>query len=96
MPAVLVTFLISIVGSIVGRVLASLGLSVVTIRGVDKAIGLLRGNLLNAVNALPSDMLNIFLMAGGGIAVNLMFAAITFRISYWGITKVVRIVGVTT
>lgn len=96
MPAVLVTFLISIVGSIVGRVLASLGLSVVTIRGVDKAIGLLRGNLVNAVNALPSDMLNIFLMAGGGIAVNLMFAAITFRISYWGITKVVRIVGVTT
>lgn len=90
----LVTFLIGMVGSIVGRVLASLGMSVITIKGVDAAIGQLKNLVSGSVSALPGDALALFLMAGGGIAINLWFAAISFRLAYWSLTRVTRIVGV--
>lgn len=90
----LVPLLLAIVGSIVGRVLASLGLSVLTIKGVDIVIGQMKDSVVFAVNSLPGDVLAFFLMGGGGVALNLVFAAITFRLTYWGLTHVVRIVGV--
>lgn len=47
-----------------------------------------------SVSALPGDVLALFLMAGGGVAINLWFAAISFRLAYWSLTRVTRIVGV--
>ena len=93
LPA-LAPFLIGLVGSIVERVLVSLGMSVLTIKGVDTVIGQMKQTVVRATNALPGDMLNLFLIAGGGVAINLIFAAITFRLTYWSVTKVVRIAGV--
>ena len=54
----------------------------------------MKQTVVRATNALPGDMLNLFLIAGGGVAINLIFAAITFRLTYWSVTKVVRIAGV--
>lgn len=93
LPA-LAPFLIGLVGSIVGRVLVSLGMSIVTIKGVDTVIGQMKREVVSATYALPGDMLSLFLMAGGGVAINLIFAAITFRLTYWSVVKVVRVAGV--
>lgn len=94
MPAMLAPFLIGMVGSIVGRVLVSLGFTVVTVVGVEAAIGQMRQFVIASVQSLPSDVLSLFLLAGGGVAMNSILAAITFRLTYWGITKSTRIIGV--
>lgn len=94
MPAVLATFLIGMVGSIVGRVLVSLGFTVVTVIGVEASIGTMRNFLISSVASLPADVFNLFLLAGGGVALNVILGAISFRLSYWAITKATRIIGV--
>ena len=90
----LASFLFAIVGSLVGRVLASLGFAVITIRGVEAAIGGIRFLLLDAVNSLPAEMFQLFLLAGGGAALNIVLAAVSFRVSLWTITKSVRVLGI--
>lgn len=90
----LVPFLLGMVGSLVGRVLLALGFSVVTITGFDIAIGQLRNVLTNSANSLPGDVFNLFLMAGGGAAMNMIFGAISFRVTLWSIAKATRVLGV--
>lgn len=90
----LAPFLIGLVGSLVGRVLASLGMSVVTIVGVEAAIGAAKNMLVSSVVALPADLMNLFLLAGGGIALNLILGAISFRLTLWTIQKSVAVLGV--
>ena len=88
------TILIAVAASIVARVLLSVGFAVVTVKGVDVAIDSVIDILKTAENSLPSDIHNLFLMAGGGYCLNLIIAAISFRLSYWALTKSVRILGV--
>lgn len=90
----LAPFLIGLVGSMVGRVLAALGFSVVTVIGVEAAIGQFKSGVVGAAQSLPQEVLNLFLLAGGGVAMNLIFAAITFRVTYWAVTKTTRVLGV--
>lgn len=90
----LATFLLGLVGSLVGRVLLSLGFSVVTVVGVELAISQLKDAVSNAANSLPGDVLSLFLLAGGGVGINMVFMAITFRLTLWSIQKATRIVGV--
>ena len=92
MPA-LASFLLGIVASLVGRVLVALGFSVVTIVGFDAAIGKVKDLVYNSTYALPADAMQLFFLAGGGVALNIIFGAITFRLSLWSITKSVQLVG---
>lgn len=82
------------VGSVVARVLLSIGFAVVTINGVEAGIGFLKDALVDSVNALPGEVLGLFLLGGGGVAINVIFAAITFRVTIWSATKAVRVLGV--
>lgn len=90
----LAPFLLGLVGSMVGRVLASLGFSVVVISGVEASIGALKTMVVNAANTLPADVLMLFLLSGGGVALNIVLGAVAFRVSLWAITKSVSILGV--
>ncbi|PKO69003.1 MAG: hypothetical protein CVU22_06295 [Betaproteobacteria bacterium HGW-Betaproteobacteria-16] len=90
----LAPFILALVGGIVGRVLASLGMGVITIIGVDIAIDQLKDAVTGAAASLPADVLALFLLAGGGIGINMVFGAITFRLTYWTITKSVRLIGI--
>ncbi|QTD44305.1 DUF2523 domain-containing protein [Ottowia testudinis] len=90
----LAAFLLGMVGSLVGKVLLALGLSVVTVVGFEIAIGQLKSQLIGGVYSLPVDVLNLFLLAGGGVALNLIFGAITFRVTMWSISKATRVLGV--
>jgi hypothetical protein len=90
----LAPLLLGLVGSLVGRVLASLGFSVITIAGVEIAIGQLKSFVVAGALALSPNILQIFLLGGGGVSLNIIFAAISFRLAYWAITKSVRVLGV--
>ena len=90
----LTTFLLWIISGVIARVLLSLGFAVLTVKGVDVAIDKVVSMLRYAENQLPSDIHNLFLMAGGGYCLNLIVAAISFRLAYWALTKSVRVLGV--
>ncbi len=90
----LATFLLSLCGPLVGRVLLALGFSVVSITGFDLVIGQLKSAIVSSTNAMPSVTLNLFLIGGGGVAMGIVFGAITTRLLLWQITKSTRILGI--
>ena len=90
----LAPFLLGLVGSMVGRVLASLGFSVVVISGVEASIGALKSLVVNSANTLPADVMQLFLLAGGGVGLNIIMGAVSFRVALWAITKSVSVLGV--
>lgn len=88
------TFLLSMVSPLLGRILASLGFSVVTITGFNLVVDQLRDAVVSSTNALPAVALNLFLIAGGGVAMGIVFGAIATRLLLWQISKSTRILGV--
>lgn len=80
-------FLMGIAGHLVARVLVALGMSIVTIQGVDVAFGALKEMVVRNVNQLPQTAYALMMISGFGVALNLFFAAITFRLSYWALTR---------
>lgn len=89
----LAQLLLRLVGPIVARVLAALGLSLLTVKGADIAVDRLKTIVVEGANGLPSQALSLFLLAGGGVALNMIFGAITFRVVYWGLSKGARMLG---
>ena len=55
-------------------------------------------DLKNAVIAgfgdLPSQVVNVFLLSGGGVGLGLIFGALTTRLMLWQISKSTRVLGI--
>lgn len=88
------TWLLSLVQPILAKILLMLGLSVITITGFEVAINQVKSQLVGGVNALPVDMLNVFLLAGGGKGIGIILAAVALKITLWQITSATKILGV--
>jgi Protein of unknown function (DUF2523) len=88
------TWFLSLVQPLIARLLLSLGFSVVTITGMQLTINALKDQWVSSVNQMPADILNVFLLAGGGIAAGLILGAITTRILIWQIMNATKILGV--
>lgn len=89
------TWLLSLLSPAIARIFTSLGFSLVTITGFDVAIQALRTQLIGSVNSLPADMLNVFLLGGGGIALGIVLGAVATRVLIWQINNAVKILGKT-
>lgn len=87
------TFLLSLVTPLLGRILFSLGFSVVTIAGMTAVVSQVRDMFITQVNSMPADMLNLFLFAGGGVGFGMIMGAITTRITIWTIQNGTKILG---
>jgi len=87
------TFILSLVQPLIARVLAVLGLSVVTIVGTNQVLQALRDQLQRSFTGLPVDMLNLFLLAGGGLAMGMILGAIATRFLLWQIQRSTQILG---
>lgn len=87
------TFILSLVQPLIARVLAVLGLSVVTIVGTNQVLQALRDQLQRSFSGLPIDMLNLFLLAGGGLAMGMILGAIATRFLLWQIQRSTQILG---
>ncbi|MGB6097953.1 MAG: DUF2523 family protein [Comamonas thiooxydans] len=88
------TFIMSLVQPLIARILAALGFSVVSIVGVTESIGAIKNQLVSSVNAMPVDVLNVFLLGGGGIGLGMILGAIAFRLALWQIQSATKILGV--
>ena len=88
------TWLLSLVAPFIGRVLAALGFSIVTITGFQIAINALKDQLISNVNQLPAEMLQIALLGGIGEGLGMITAAIAVRVLLWQIQNATKVLGV--
>lgn len=66
--------LLSLTAGFVGRVLASLGLSLITYYGVSKALDFLKSLVLSSLSGLPVDLLQILALMKVGTALTILFS----------------------
>lgn len=89
----LTTWILALAQPLIGRILLSLGFSVVTITGFTVSVQALKAQFVASANAMGADILNLFLIAGGGQAIGIIFGALTVRVTLWQISKSTRILG---
>ena len=77
--ASLIGGLISVTGTIVGRVLVALGVGVVTYTGVQAGIDSLLANLDSAISGVPADILGLLGFMRVGEAMNIIISAMSAR-----------------
>jgi len=83
----------SLATPILARVLVALGMSVVTFGGLTFVVSSLKDQVIAGLGNAPLAMLQLAGLAGAWEAIGLVFGAMTFSVSYWALTKAVRIVG---
>lgn len=87
------TFLLAICEPLLAKILLSLGFSVVTITGVEVALGSLKSQLVDSMNALPFDLLNFALYIGVGKALGIVLGACATKLMLWSIQSATSIIG---
>lgn len=93
MPAFLMALggmLLNIVGSAVGQVLISLGISVVTYKGVDTALDKLKADALSAFSGLPADLVGLLAYMKVGVAISIITSAVAVRLGLSGMSGAVK------
>ena len=88
------TWLLSLAQPMIAKILLALGFSVVTIVGMEAVIDQVKALVTGGVNSMAPDMLNIFLLAGGGKALGMILGAITTKVMLWQIQSATKILGV--
>lgn len=87
------TFLMALVEPIIGRILVTLGLSIVTVTGFQQVVNILQDQLIARVNALPVTTLQVFLIGGGGVGISMIVSAIAVRVMMWQVMNAKKILG---
>ena len=93
--AALIGGFISIIGSLVGRVLIALALSFVTFTGIDVGFGVLKDHVINSMTGMPADLASFLAFLWLDKAVSLVLSAYTAALALkmagsTTITKLVR------
>lgn len=78
---------------IVVKVFIALGISFVTFTGFTVGLGFVKDYINNQFNSMPSDILQIIMMAGFGHALGLIFGAFAFNVAMQSISKLSFIPG---
>jgi Protein of unknown function (DUF2523) len=79
--------LIQVAGTIVGKVLLSLGIGYVTFTGVDASLSWVRAEFLSGVSGLPALGLQIAGLLKVGVCVSMLTSALTTRLLLQGLTS---------
>lgn len=67
--------LLSLVAGMVGRVLASLGLSIVTYYGISQALDFLKSLIVQSMGQLPAEVVQLLGLMKVGTALSIVFSA---------------------
>ncbi len=87
-------WLAALIPSFVGRVLAALGMGVVSYVGLDLAWTQLHTLIVSNFQGLPSAAIGLMSLAGVGDALGIMFGAITARVAFTVLASSARIAGI--
>jgi len=77
------SFILTIVGPVVAKILGFLGIAVVTFSGVDVAFSQLQSYAVSNYGGLPSAVIHMAGLAGVPQALGLVFGAFNARLSLW-------------
>lgn len=88
--AALLGGLLNIAGSLVGRVLIALGLSVVSYVGVDAVTGKLKTDAVAALMGLPPDLVGMLGYMKVGVCISIIASAVAVRMGLSGLGGVVK------
>lgn len=83
----------ALVEPIIGRILVTLGLSIVTVTGFQQVVNILQDQLIARVNALPVTTMQVFLIGGGGVGISMIVSAIAVRVMMWQVMNAKKILG---
>lgn len=86
----LASFLLSIVGTLAGRALLSLGIGWISYAGVATALNAVRGQIVSAWS-VSSPVFEMLYLAGMGQAVGILLAAFSIRAAFYGISKLGKV-----
>lgn len=79
----LVTWLLSLVGPLASKALLYLGITAVTLSGVQTAFGLLLAHMQSGYSGMPSDVVALAGLAGMPDALGLIWGAFNARLAIW-------------
>jgi hypothetical protein len=82
----LIEGLIAVAGTLVGKVLLSMGFAMVVFSGIDLLFTQLQGMVITNLNALPAAVLPMLGLLKIGTCVNMLFTAYATRLTLAGIT----------
>lgn len=91
--AALIPSLLSLGKTLIGHILAALGITAVTYVGIEQVLSNFKQQINQNVTGLPNDFLQIFYLSGGGTALNIILGGLTFYLSMQGLTKLTSRIG---
>ncbi|MBU0801140.1 MAG: DUF2523 domain-containing protein [Alphaproteobacteria bacterium] len=85
--AVIFTFITSIIGPLVGKVLTGLGIGAISYVGINLLLDQVKSQIIGNFGDAGSDTLMLLGLAKVDIAINIVLAAVTARAVYSGMSK---------
>ncbi|ULJ69024.1 DUF2523 domain-containing protein [Wielerella bovis] len=79
--------LTSVFTTLAGKIMAALGLSIITYTGVTALQQQMISRISSGLDDIPSASLQIFYLAGGGVALNWLMSAISFSLGFKAVSK---------
>ena len=83
--------LINLVGTLAGRILIALGISVVTYTGVSSSLDWMRAGALAALGGLPAEMIGLIGFMKVGVCISIIASAVAVRMGLSGLSGVVKL-----
>ena len=80
-------WLLSLLQPAIYRILVSLGISIVTYSGFDVMFQTMQSQLTSGVGGLPSNILALFLLGGGGQGLSIIVGACLTRLTIMQLQK---------
>lgn len=93
--ASIAVWLAALLPSLAARVLASLGLGVVTVTGFNVAWASLKSTIISNFQGFPADIAGLAGLAGVGEGLGVILGAITARVTFAALMSASKIAGVT-
>lgn len=88
MPPALLPLLSRFLTTLIGQVFIALGISAISYKGVEHMQAYFVRAIQDEMGRMPSDALQLFYMAGGGVALNWLFGAVAFAFTFTATTKI--------
>ncbi len=82
--------LVNVAGSVAGRVLVAMGLSLVTYQGVDTVLSKLKADAVSALLGLPPDLVSLLSYMKVGVCISIIASAVAVRMGLSGLGGVVK------
>jgi hypothetical protein len=79
--------LLNVAGTLVGRVLVSLGIGVVTYTGMSLSLNYFKDNAVSALLGLPAELVGVLALMKVGVCISMVMSAILMRLTLQGMTS---------